>query len=97
MLSEELIARVQTETNLLALVKNYIPLHEGRKAYKGNCPLHDDTQSFMVMPGKNIFKCFGCGREGGPVEFLALITNTTTHNAAVILAQNLGLEEKRSA
>jgi DNA primase len=24
----------------------------------------------MVSPDKNIFKCFGCGKEGGPVEFL---------------------------
>jgi DNA primase len=29
--------------------------------------------SFMVSPVKNIFKCFGCGMEGGPIEFLMAI------------------------
>ncbi|RVU02873.1 hypothetical protein EOD41_02750 [Mucilaginibacter limnophilus] len=97
MLSEELIARIQNETDLAALIQNYIPLQEGRKALKGNCPLHDDNLSFMVMPAKNVFKCFGCGTEGGPIEFLSLITKKTKDEAAEILAQHAGISAKRSA
>jgi DNA primase len=37
---------------------------------KGNCPFHPDTAgSFMVYPSKKIFKCFGCGFEGGAAAF----------------------------
>lgn len=97
MLSEEHIARIQNETDLAALIQSYIPLHEGRKALKGNCPLHDDNLSFMVMPAKNVFKCFGCGTEGGPIEFLALISNKSKNEAAELLALHTGIIEKRSA
>ena len=48
---------------------------------KGNCPFHtDQNASFMVSGEKNIFKCFGCGKEGGPIEFLMAIQNKSrTH------------------
>lgn len=37
----------------------------------GLCPFHDEkTPSFTVSPSKNIYKCFGCGKGGGPVQFL---------------------------
>lgn len=62
---------VQTNADLVSLVSQYLQLSPGRKAHKGTCPFHDDlSQSLMVSPDKNIFKCFGCGAEGGPVEFM---------------------------
>lgn len=95
--TEELYSRLQSEINLVSMVKNYILLHEGRRALKGNCPLHTDNQSLMVMPGNNIFKCFGCGIEGGPVEFYAMINNQSKQQAIATLAEYLQPEEKRSA
>jgi DNA primase len=51
-------------------------LEPSRKILKGNCPFHKDNMiSFMVSPEKNTFKCFGCGVEGGPAEFLAIVNN----------------------
>jgi CHC2 zinc finger len=56
------------------LIADYVKLEEGRKMLKGNCPFHQDTAgSFMVYPAKNIFKCFGCGLEGGATEFARAI------------------------
>jgi len=58
------------QTEFLQLISAYVRLEEGRKMLKGNCPFHNDTAgSFMVYPSKEIFKCFGCGREGGAAEF----------------------------
>jgi len=37
----------------------------------GLCPFHKEkTPSFYVSASKNIFKCFGCGKGGSPIQFL---------------------------
>jgi DNA primase len=62
--------------DLIQIVSKHTTLREGRKVLKGNCPFHaDESSSFMVSPEKNLFKCFGCGKEGGPAEFALLIKN----------------------
>jgi hypothetical protein len=59
-------------SDLVTLAAHYITLRESRRNFRGNCPFHQDTTgSFMISPEKNIFKCFGCGKEGGPAEFIS--------------------------
>lgn len=37
----------------------------------GLCPFHNEkTPSFNVSPAKGIYKCFGCGKGGSPVNFI---------------------------
>lgn len=56
--------------NLAEMAACFISLKESRRTLRGPCPFHPDAgESFMISPEKNIFKCFGCGREGGPIEF----------------------------
>jgi len=62
------------QNEFVQLIATHVRLHEGRKILKGNCPFHNDTaSSFMVYPSKEIFKCFGCGLEGGAIEFAKAI------------------------
>jgi DNA primase len=85
---------VQTHSDLVSLVGQYIQLNPGRKAYKGNCPFHDDSdRSLMVSAEKNIFKCFGCGSEGGPVEFIMQMTKLPLADAVNKLASLLSVED----
>jgi len=61
---------VTPQTDFVQLIATYVRLQESKKMLKGNCPFHNDTaDSFMVYPSKEIFKCFGCGLEGGAAEF----------------------------
>jgi DNA primase len=39
----------------------------------------------MVSPEKNIFQCFGCGKGGGPVEFVMAIENKTREEAIQLI------------
>ena len=58
------------QTALVSLISKHVQLQESRKILKGNCPFHEDNaESFMVYPAKDLFKCFGCGLEGGTQEF----------------------------
>ena len=86
---------VQTHSDLVSLVGQYIQLTPGRKAYKGHCPFHDDShRSLMVSGEKNIFKCFGCGAEGGPVEFFMQMTKLPLADAVNKLAGLLNVEDR---
>jgi DNA primase len=70
------ISTIQNNTNLVKIVSGHVILSQSRNVLKGNCPFHQDiSASFMISPAKNIFKCFGCGKEGGPAEFATLIGN----------------------
>ena len=72
----------QTKSDLVSLIGQYLQLSPGRKAHKGSCPFHNDTgQSLMVSADKNIFKCFGCGAEGGPVEFMMALKKQSLDDA----------------
>ena len=53
------------------IVGDFVTLKRAGASYKACCPFHDEkTPSFVVTPSKGIYKCFGCGKAGGPVQFL---------------------------
>lgn len=90
MLSDPLSNNVLAKTDLVRIISSYLPLHESRKQLKGKCPFHADTAlSLMVSPEKNIFKCFGCGKDGGPVEFVMFYENKSRPEAIQFLAEHM--------
>ncbi len=59
----------------------------------GLCPFHNEkTPSFVVSPAKNIYKCFGCGRAGGPVQFLMEHESFAFPEALRYIAKKYGIE-----
>ena len=80
----------QSETDIVQLISKYVVLHPSRKTFKGGCPFHkDEAASFMVSPDKNIFKCFGCGTEGGPIDFMMAIQGITRDKAISSLNESI--------
>lgn len=71
MIPRETIDRIN-DLPILEVCKHLnIELKQKGANYQACCPLHNEkTPSFMVSPGKNIFKCFGCGEAGGPVTLV---------------------------
>ena len=57
---------------------NWVALKKSGDSFKGLCPFHQEkTGSFTVSPTEKLFKCFGCGAGGGPVQFLHQIKGGT--------------------
>jgi DNA primase len=57
-----------------------------------NCPFHSDsTPSFSVNIERNVFRCFGCEREGGPYklikEYLLFENQSATPQSVVAFAE----------
>lgn len=56
---------------IMAVLEHYVNLRRQGSTYRGLCPFHDErTASFYVHPGKNIYKCFGCGAGGDAIKFV---------------------------
>ncbi len=53
------------------VVGEYVQLKKRGANLLGLCPFHNEkTPSFTVSPAKGIYKCFGCGKGGGSVNFI---------------------------
>lgn len=88
---QELASLVQQKADLAQIISMYFPLQEGRKALKGTCPFHaDQSASLMVSRDKNIFKCFGCGKDGGPIEFVMAMEGRSYQDTVISLASKFG-------
>lgn len=83
--------------DLVDIVSKHVLLQQSRKALKGRCPFHkDETTSLMVIPASNVFKCFGCGIEGGPIEFLMALEGKSRSEIISKLANKNFPREKAS-
>lgn len=75
------------------VIQDFVSLKRRGANMMGLCPFHNEkTPSFVVSPGKNIYKCFGCGRAGGPVQFLMEHESFAFPEALRYLAKKYGIE-----
>jgi len=85
---DELVAR----TDLVDLVSEYVRLTKKGNSYWGCCPFHSEkTPSFHVVPDRQIYKCFGCGKGGGAINFMMELENLPFRDAVAVLAKRAGL------
>ena len=92
MIPQETIEKVAAATDIVELVGRYVPLKRAGATYKACCPFHPEkTPSFNVNPGRQMFKCFGCGVGGTVFKFLMLRENMDFPAAVRTLAERAGI------
>ena len=85
---DELVAR----SDIADVVGSYVSLSPKGGSLWGCCPFHSEkTPSFHVVPDRQIFKCFGCGKGGGVITFIMEIENLPFVDAVRMLAQRAGM------
>jgi DNA primase len=90
---EEKIEEVRAATDILSVVQGYVALKKKGQNWFGLCPFHsEDSPSFSVHQGKQIFRCFGCGKGGNAFSFLMEIERITYPEAVRVLAEKAGIE-----
>lgn len=97
MIPQDTVQKVIDTADIVEVVSDFVSLQRAGANYKGQCPFHNErTPSFVVSPGKQIFKCFGCGEAGTPVSFLMKHEHLTFPEAIKWLAKkyNIEIEEK---
>lgn len=78
MIDELTIQRIKDAASILDVISDFYPidtmgsLKKMGTEYSMPCPFHGGKHygSFKVSPRKNYYKCFSCGVQGGPIDFL---------------------------
>lgn len=89
----------QTVDDILAaaqideVVGDFVTLKKRGANLMGLCPFHGEkTPSFVVSPGKGIYKCFGCGRAGNSAGFIMEHEKMEYPEALKYLARKYNIE-----
>lgn len=97
MISQQQIDEIIEKNDIGDVIGEYVKLERKGSGYSGLCPFHNEkTPSFSVHEGKQIFKCFGCGKGGNVVQFIMLAENLTYPEALEHLAQRAGITLEKS-
>lgn len=85
---EEILEEIKNKSDIVEVVEQYVTLSKKSGSnYFGLCPFHgEDTPSFSVAPGKQIFYCFGCHKGGDVIHFIREIEKISYIEAVRLLA-----------
>ena len=87
-----LYEKIRFYLDIVEVISEYIPLKRVGNSYAANCPFHPDrSPSLYVSPSKGIWKCFGCGKGGDVIKFVAEYENLSYFEAAKLLIERYNL------
>lgn len=103
------VARIPKETvdqiihtaDIVEVVGDFVTLKRKGQNLWACCPFHNEkSPSFSVNPAKSLYKCFGCGKAGGVVQFIMDVEGSSYPEALRYLAKKYGVavpeEEERT-
>jgi DNA primase len=94
--SDDAFAEVKAKVDLVKVVQERVRLTKRNRDFWGLCPFHqEDSPSFHVIPQRQIWHCFGCGRTGDVFTFVELTEKTDKRGALQMLAELAGVELKK--
>jgi DNA primase len=93
MISKFTIQKINEEARVEEVVGEFVTLKKRGANLQGLCPFHNEkSPSFSVNPARNIYKCFGCGKAGGPLQFLMDYQQLSYPDALRYLAKKYNIE-----
>jgi DNA primase len=85
--------KVKERVDIVEVIGDYVPLKKKGQNMWACCPFHGEkTPSFSLSPSKQIYKCFGCGKAGDPIQFVMEIEGIGFQEAIRQLAGKYGIE-----
>jgi len=86
---DDVLATAQVEE----VISDFMTLKRRGANYEGLCPFHNEkSPSFKVNPVKGIYKCFGCGKAGGALQFIMEHEGMSFVDGIKFLANKYGIE-----
>ncbi|MGI4741166.1 MAG: DNA primase [Janthinobacterium lividum] len=98
---KETVDQIIHTADILEVVGDYVQLKRQGQNYWACCPFHNEkSPSFSVNPAKGLYKCFGCGKAGGIIQFVMDVEGSSYPEALRALAKKYGVavpeEEERT-
>ncbi len=98
MISRAFADHVREQADIVRIISDYLTLRKRGTNYLALCPFHrEKTPSFAVHPGKQIFKCFGCGVGGDVFKFVMEMDGCSWPEAVKTVAEKCGIPVAREA
>ena len=89
------IDEIKRNLDIVEVIGDYLELHKAGKGYKALCPFHvEKTPSFYVMPDRQFYHCFGCGKGGDVISFVMDMEGLQFSEAVELLAKRAGIKIK---
>ena len=86
------LSKVLDQTDILALISEYVALKKVGLRYVGLCPFHsENTPSFSVNAEEGFYYCFGCHASGDAIAFVRDIERLDFVAAVEYLAGRAGI------
>jgi DNA primase len=93
MIPESVVEEVRARADIVEIIGEHVQLKRAGKEFRALCPFHNEkTPSFYVVPGKNFYKCFGCGESGDAFTFLMKKVGLSFQDAIRSVASKVGVE-----
>ncbi len=92
-ISKESIDEVESRTDIIHIIGEYVPLTQRGSSWFGCCPFHHEkTPSFSVDADKKFYYCFGCHAAGNVFKFIQEMEKVSFAESVEILAKKAGLQ-----
>ncbi|WP_310396342.1 DNA primase [Hymenobacter sp.] len=89
---KELVDQIIQTADIVEVVGDFVQLKRKGQNLWAPCPFHNEkSPSFSVNPAKSLYKCFGCGKAGGVVQFVMDIEGTSYVEALKYLAKKYAI------
>lgn len=94
LIPEHIVEEIKAKNDIVEVVEQYVALPKKTGSnFFGLCPFHSEkTPSFSVVPGKQIFHCFGCNKGGDVINFIREIEHLSYREALEFLADRAGIK-----
>ncbi len=93
MIPKATIDKIIDASRIEDVIGDFITLKKRGANLLGLCPFHGEkSPSFTVSPAKGIYKCFGCGKSGTPINFIMDHESLSYPEALKYLANKYSIE-----
>ena len=90
---EHVIETVRQTSDIYDVISEYVNLKKRGRNFFGLCPFHDEkTPSFSINMDKQIYKCFGCNKGGGTINFIMDIERLDFVDALKFLGKKYNID-----